>query len=280
MKFLNLYMGFVRTLGAINNAPYVSDRRWKKAIRLLQACAFFSDRESISPIDIILLKDCLWHDLNSLSLIEQQIEQLITEQAYQQQSIIFQIQQINSDWIKYQQQQSNQLSLKVERKTTLFNRKQIYVLTHNITEPNITLLLQTPLKLHGIEVTHILIEKQILESWLTKGEALKGKLNSIGFSQSLDIAVDNQQQLIIRDISLNSSTLHLSGNQPHVKVPEELIQRLKNVEFRLSEQRKRFTNAQPCLFINNQWLGKIEESLLAIYEEIEKQKQRFSGIKP
>ncbi len=279
-EVFELIYGLRQNLGAINNAPYVSDRRWKKAIRLLQACAFFSDRESISPIDIILLKDCLWHDLNSLSLIEQQIEQLITEQAYQQQSIIFQIQQINSDWIKYQQQQSNQLSLKVERKTTLFNRKQIYVLTHNITEPNITLLLQTPLKLHGIEVTHILIEKQILESWLTKGEALKGKLNSIGFSQSLDIAVDNQQQLIIRDISLNSSTLHLSGNQPHVKVPEELIQRLKNVEFRLSEQRKRFTNAQPCLFINNQWLGKIEESLLAIYEEIEKQKQRFSGIKP
>lgn len=275
-----LIYGLRQNLGAINNAPYVSDRRWKKAIRLLQACAFFSDRESISPIDIILLKDCLWHDLNSLSLIEQQIEQLITEQAYQQQSIIFQIQQINSDWIKYQQQQSNQLSLKVERKTTLFNRKQIYVLTNNITEANITLLLQTPLKLHGIEVTHILIEKQILESWLTKGEALKGKLNSIGFSQSLDIAVDNQQQLVIRDISLNSSTLHLSANQPHIKVPEALTQRLKNVEFRLSEQRKLFTNVQPCLFINNQWLDKIEESLLAIYEEIEKQKQRFSGIKP
>ncbi|WP_159566251.1 ATPase RavA [Budvicia diplopodorum] len=269
-----------QSLNELDNAPYVSDRRWKKAIRLLQASAFFSDRESISPIDIILLKDCLWHDIKSLSLIEQQIEQLITVQAYQQQNIIFQIQQINSDWIKYQQQQSNQRSLKVERKTTLFNRKQIYVLTNNIAESKVTLLLQTPLKLHGIEVSHIILEKQQLELWLTKGELLKGKLNGIGFSQSLDIVVDNQQQLTIRDASLNSSTLYLSDNQPHIKVSEELVQRLKNVESRLSEQRKRFANVQPCLFINKQWLDKIEESLLAVHQEIEKQKQRFIGINP
>ncbi len=63
----------------------------EKAIRLLQASAFFSGRSAVAPVDLILLKDCLWYDAQSLNLIQQQIDVLMTGYAWQ-------IKDVDSPW--------------------------------------------------------------------------------------------------------------------------------------------------------------------------------------
>lgn len=259
-------------LDLLPSAPYVSDRRWKKAIRLLQASALFSGRDAVAPIDLILLKDCLWHDAEGMNLMQQQLDVLMTEHAWGQQSMLNQLGAIAQRRLQLQQQQSDKTALKVNRLGGMFARKPHYELPAGLTDASLTLLLQQPLKLHDMQVVHVTIERVALVQWLDKGGEIRGKLNGIGFAQPLSMEVDSSQHLVIRDVSLQGSRLALPGTASDT-VPEEIKQQLDALDNEWHQQHTRFSEQQKCLFIHSDWLGRIEASLQDVSAQIKQARQ-------
>ena len=259
-------------LDLLPSAPYVSDRRWKKAIRLLQASALFSGRDAVAPIDLILLKDCLWHDAEGMNLMQQQLDVLMTGHAWGQQSMLNQLGAIAQRRLQLQQQQSDKTALKVNRLGGMFARKPHYELPAGLTDASLTLLLQQPLKLHDMQVVHVTIERVALVQWLDKGGENRGKLNGIGFAQPLSMEVDSSQHLVIRDVSLQGSRLALPGTASDT-VPEEIKQQLDALDNEWHQQHTRFSEQQKCLFIHSDWLGRIEASLQDVSAQIKQARQ-------
>jgi len=259
-------------LDLLPSAPYVSDRRWKKAIRLLQASALFSGRDAVAPIDLILLKDCLWHDAEGMNLMQQQLDVLMTGHAWGQQSMLNQLGAIAQRRLQLQQQQSDKTALKVNRLGGMFARKPHYELPAGLTDASLTLLLQQTLKLHDMQVVHVTIERVALVQWLDKGGEIRGKLNGIGFAQPLSMEVDSSQHLVIRDVSLQGSRLALPGTASDT-VPEEIKQQLDALDNEWHQQHTRFSEQQKCLFIHSDWLGRIEASLQDVSAQIKQARQ-------
>ena len=259
-------------LDSLPNAPYVSDRRWKKAIHLLQASAFFSGRDAVAPIDLILLKDCLWYDAQSMQLLKNQLEILMTGHAWQQQTMLTQLATIEQRRIQIQQQQSDKTALKVSRQGGMFSRRPHYDLPEDLQDSTLTLLLQQPLKLHDMQVIHVTIERVALAQWLAKGGEIRGKLNGIGFAQVLNLDVDGGLNVLIRDVSLQGSRLALPGGTS-ANVPEEIKQQLEALDTLWHQQHTRFSELQKCLFIPADWLGRIEASLQDVRAQIQQARQ-------
>jgi MoxR-like ATPase len=64
------------------NQLYISDRRWKKIIRLLRASAFLSGRKKIDVSDCFLIKNCIWNDADEIPAAASFVERAIFKNIF------------------------------------------------------------------------------------------------------------------------------------------------------------------------------------------------------
>ena len=65
-----------------DNQIYISDRRWRKIVRLLRTSAFLNDRKAVDLMDCFLIKDCLWNEEGQIETAKQIVNEAIEQHGY------------------------------------------------------------------------------------------------------------------------------------------------------------------------------------------------------
>lgn len=58
---------------------YVSDRRWQKAAHILKTAAVLCDRMEVLPVDVMILRDCLWNEESQREDVAKIVEEATVE---------------------------------------------------------------------------------------------------------------------------------------------------------------------------------------------------------
>jgi len=65
-----------------DNRIYISDRRWKKIVRLLRTAAFLNDRKEVDLMDCFLIIPCLWDETKQIKTAEQFVKDAVEKHGY------------------------------------------------------------------------------------------------------------------------------------------------------------------------------------------------------
>lgn len=61
---------------------YISDRRWRKTVRLLRTSAFLNDRNAVDLMDCFLIKDCIWNETEQIQTVSLFVKDAIQKHGY------------------------------------------------------------------------------------------------------------------------------------------------------------------------------------------------------
>jgi MoxR-like ATPase len=188
----------------------ISDRRWKKAIELLKAAAFFNGREYIHSIDLLILKDCLWFDEASEATLSLYFKNWAITETFQQKDHIKEQEKIIQHYEQEWQMLYDHLSCPFQP-FTRFN-KTLFQCLSLFEQPNYELAYKkTWIKLLVLQPNHRVSEHDPqISRWLyVKPEDLSnlqhGETKVLGFLNqnpnllSFKLELDAEHRLIVRD---------------------------------------------------------------------------------
>ncbi len=95
--------------GGVSAPLYVSDRRWKKMVKLLKASAFLNGSEAIRLSDCTLLSYCLWNEVDQMEVVEEMVSAAIQKSA---EGYLLNLKGLEQDIDELKDQQTSEHSLR------------------------------------------------------------------------------------------------------------------------------------------------------------------------
>ncbi|OEE51324.1 ATPase RavA domain-containing protein [Vibrio splendidus] len=279
---------------------YVSDRRWKKAVKLLKASAFFSGRDSVNPLDIMLLQDCLWHSPESRDVVRRVVKDFALNRAFDQQESKAQIEMSREELEEIQDDVESTLSVSLSMESTSgLLRKDVY--QNDIKNA----------KMYSVGSAYNLVKLVMLQSNMSVSESEKGDSRWVYVAKDdfdrvlkeghgdiygyvnenknlcrLKLDLDASNQLVIKDIANRSvlvSVVTTDGLDQELynkwlSGAEKALEQLNEAEFKLKRVRTDFHDALPHNYIDPDLPKAMESSLQAVTQDLETTKVKSSKI--
>ncbi len=278
----------------VDTDMYVSDRRWKKAVKLLKASAYFNGRDSINPLDLLLLQDCLWNSPESRDVVRNVVKQFALNHAFDQQEVEQQITLCREELADVQEELELEFSVVLSlESTTGLLKKQIN--SYDISDAKSyqvgsafdlvkLVVLQSNMSVSESEKGDsrwVYAPKNELERVIKEGQGdVYGYVNQNTNMCRLRFDVDAANNLVIKDIANRGVLVSIVTNkgldesiyQEWLARSEQAMAQLEHAEHHLRKVRSNFHGALPHGFIDQELPRVMEASLQNLQQVLESTK--------
>ncbi|WED24345.1 DUF3763 domain-containing protein [Vibrio sp. JC009] len=276
---------------------YVSDRRWKKSVKLLKASAYFNGRDAINPLDLLLLRDCLWHSPESRNLVEEVIRDFAVHRAFDQNVIHHQVKTCKEDLeeIKAEIKSQFEMILNMESQGKLLRKTEGYHFdlsqARQYSVGSARGLIKLVMLKENMSVNEgekgdsrwVFIAKDELEKVIREGGGEGyGYVNKNSSLCRLRFELNANNALVIKDIANRSVLVGLVTHQglngdryeDWCDRADQAIAQLNHAENHLRKVRSDFHGALPHSFVDPHLPREMESGLQTLGEEIEDMREQ------
>lgn len=269
---------------------YVFDRRWKKAVRLLKAAAFFNGRDEVAPLDLLLLEDCLWHSPESRDVVKTVMQAFAKEVLFDQQEVLALLDDVKVALEDIEQDTAEALTYRQDTANAGLTRKAMIDLSQS---PRFTVnqsrdLVRFVLLRANPSVSEqekgdsrwVYLDAADIEKKLKTGSTdLYGYVNKNNHLCRLTLEWDAQHALVIKDIANRPVPMALVGvNDPSeeqlttwTQQTDHALEQLQHAQFLIRRARSQLNAGLPHLFAQPDLLETASASLVDVEHEVKTQ---------